>query len=358
MRKAIFIALVFILVILSLIVYFLGNFLKKPSVLNEQKITPTPFNSQRNKYGDLSPDNISRIQALKSSLPITSKDFEINYHNPSGKFVVSKKSPKAEEEFNRWIKTNSFEEMINQNLFVMTDKPIENYSDTQQEENKLETIVEVMKILFDFGGGLGTPEEASTTPAIISSIQPTVALTSVNPPTVVNGLIYYPQCGEYGSYRLPGGCSLCESGCGPTTVAMILSSKIDRSYIPPKVVDLYESKGFRLGCPGSGYLSAREILSQLGVKITNLIFATNTPMLASEVIDDMKLYLNNGWTLFTLGVFRTRSGEEIGHYFWIIDIDQNNNIWAFDSYYGRFQIPFNENSYYPYPKYILAFGVK
>ena len=43
----------------------------------------------------------------------------------------------------------------------------------------------------------------------------------------------------------------------------------------------------------------------------------------------------------------------------ICNIDENNNVWAYDPYYGRLSAtPFNENRYYPFPKYRVAFGVK
>ena len=42
---------------------------------------------------------------------------------------------------------------------------------------------------------------------------------------------YYAQCGDQGSLPLPDGGTLCSAGCGPTTVAMISSSYMDKNTI-------------------------------------------------------------------------------------------------------------------------------
>ena len=88
------------------------------------------------------------------------------------------------------------------------------------------------------------------------------------------------------------------------------------------------------------------------VQIDILVFDAEK---SETVVPDLKKYLDSGWTFFALANF-CEGG--CGHYFWITDIDNKDNIWAYDPAYGRYEIPYNENSRYPFPLYRLAFGVK
>ena len=95
------------------------------------------------------------------------------------------------------------------------------------------------------------------------------------------------------------------------------------------------------------------MFQSLGLKTTDyLVFNLEK---SDTVVPDLRKYLNAGWTFFTLANFRDNGG---GHFFWITDIDNQGNIFAYDPYYGRYEIPYNENSRYPYPLYRVAFGVK
>ena len=77
---------------------------------------------------------------------------------------------------------------------------------------------------------------------------------------------------------------------------------------------------------------------------------------AKDVADDFRGYINNGWTIFVLANFRTDGG---GHYFWVTEVTDNDEILAYDPYYGRSQpAPFNENKYNPAPYYRYAFAIK
>jgi len=166
------------------------------------------------------------------------------------------------------------------------------------------------------------------------------------------GLVYYSQCNSgYNSYSLPDGCTICYAGCGPTSVAMLLSSFINKNYTPPKVVDLYKQNNQSLGCGGSYYSSAKLILEKYGLKTTDYITYNLTD--AHQVAPDFKRYLDAGWVMFVLANF-----EKTGHFF-IVTAVKNGEIMAFDPYYGSNQSPpINQNRYYPYPKYRIAFGVK
>ncbi len=170
--------------------------------------------------------------------------------------------------------------------------------------------------------------------------------------------VYYSQCnGGYDSYPLPGGCNMCRAGCGPTSVAMILSSYIDKKFTPPAVVDLYAQNGFEAGCDGTTVGDAQMILEQNGMKTTDLLYYGETP--TEEVLNDLKSYLQYGWTMFMLAKFCPKG---CGHFFWIVDVDSNNNVWTYDPSYGNLYgtkiVPLNETSLNPPAQYYVAFGVK
>ncbi|GIW62946.1 MAG: hypothetical protein KatS3mg090_0772 [Patescibacteria group bacterium] len=171
---------------------------------------------------------------------------------------------------------------------------------------------------------------------------------------------FYYQCSnDFGSYKLPQGCDICKAGCGPTTVAMILSTFIDKSWTPIKVIEsFYEplsktNKYYIANCNGTYISAAKEILSRY-FDVGNYIFASEAGYELNMIIKDMKMFINNGYYIFALANF-----NNYGHFFWIVDIDENNNVWAYDPYYseGRL-VPLNENSFYPDPKYRLAFPFK
>ncbi len=172
--------------------------------------------------------------------------------------------------------------------------------------------------------------------------------------------VYYYQCDPaIANLKLPDGCNFCQASCGPTTVAMILASFIDESWNPLNVADLYrqmkrsgDQYGY-LGCSGSYMEAARKILSQY-FRTTGYIFANNAGYRVEEVRDDLREFLENGYYIFALTRFKAG-----GHFIWIVDVDDQGNVWAYDSYYGGGRlVPLNENLYYPYPLYRVAFAFK
>jgi len=226
----------------------------------------------------------------------------------------------------------------------------------QGQSSDFNPLIELLNIFLNFGRNDGTTQ---LTPAPTSSLESPNQPPATNPPTgghpPTSGFTYYAQCGsEYATLPLPDGCTVCQAGCGPTTVAMISTSYTGDDFNPEKVVEMYKTRGYYLGCNGSGYFNALSLLQSLGLKTTDYIIFSYEP--ADQVVPDLKNYLDAGWTFFTLANFRENGG---GHFFWITDIDDQGNIWAYDPYYGRFQVPpLNENSRYPFPKYRIAFGVK
>lgn len=138
---------------------------------------------------------------------------------------------------------------------------------------------------------------------------------------------------------------------------MILASYIDKSLTPPKVINMLDKSGVRMGCYGS-YIS--ELYSYLegrgDLKVSDFIIPNEQSLQAKDVADDFRGYVKNGWTIFVLANFKTNGG---GHYFWVTDVSENGEILAYDPYYGKQQpAPFNENKYNPAPYYRYAFAVK
>lgn len=244
--------------------------------------------------------------------------------------------------------------------------------------NGLEVLVDLLKIM------LGNNQENNSTtnnnsnnnsiyPSIIT---PSITIKISDFPDIrvtpdINGLVYYPQCnGPYDKYPLPNGGTLCQGGCGPTTVAMILASYVDKKINPPLVVEEYRKKGYYLASDGSHFLPALKILESYNLKIAR-IFSNHQVITIDQLMTQfgeiVKNYQNSGWTFFALANFcdphPCKNNPKVkcacGHFFWIIKIDDGLNTWAYDPYYGRLlPRPYNEKSHYPFPKYRVIFGVK
>jgi hypothetical protein len=237
-----------------------------------------------------------------------------------------------------------------------------------------EILVDLLKIML----GLGGDENASPSnqknqvnpsgsPLNISHF-PDIKVTPD-----VNGLVYYPQCnGPYDNYPLPYGDTLCQAGCGPTTVAMILASYVDKNINPPLVVEEYRKNGYYLGQGGSYYFDAEKILKSHGLKVDPLFIEKEHPQTINQLMNSfvgsaIKNYQNTGWTFFTLANFcdphPCKDNPKLictcGHFFWIIKIDESLNIWAYDPAYDiNLPKPINHKIRYPFPKIRVLFAVK
>jgi len=251
----------------------------------------------------------------------------------------------------------------------------------------LEVLVDLLKIM------LGNDQENNSTnnnnsnnnliyPSIITpsitikiSDFPDIRVTpDVKVTPDVNGLIYYPQCkGPYDNYPLPQGGALCEAGCGPTTVAMILASYVDKKINPPLVVEEYRKKGYYLGPNGSYYFDAEKILKSHGLQVDPLLIEKKYPktidqLMSSSVASVIKNYQNAGWTFFTLANFcdphpckkDPKATCTCGHYFWIVNIDESLNIWAYDPAYDvkLFPKPINHKVRKFSPRIRVLYAVK
>ncbi len=319
---------------------------------------------------------------LKKESPYLIDSFFIEYDYGNDHFVVypkNKNAPLNEENLNR-IKEkikNNFPQIPEERFKYSPNPPpplpkkeakieptlivsLTPYLSPTEFHNPFSSLVEILRILYGMGNFSSDisklPNENPVispflTPTSFQNYQPSISITDQ---TRYKNFVYFSQCdSRYGNYSLPGGCTICQAGCGPTTVAMIISSYKNRVFSPLDSVNQY---GRKVGCIGSSYLDAISILIQNGVKVGSIFLATDyyAGKKATEIADEFRKYILAGKTIFTLANFRSDGG---GHFFWVIDVDTQGNIWAFDPYYGRYQIPYNENSRYPYPLYRVAFPV-
>ncbi len=341
-------AFLILLVIISVILSF-----QKKSATNNPSNSPFPTSipfSQSSTFQlpNPLPNPSSTFIDISTIEPVETTDFKLQYSFQLNKIVVEKKTSQAEEQFINWAGENQLYQLIeNPELTLIVDQG--------KNPDDFNPLLEFLNIFMNFGQGIGSsnslspnglvPNPSSSPPLVPNSLTPNPSFT------------YFPQCGEFGNTSLPNGCNLCKAGCGPTTVAMIAASYLGEGITPKTIVDIYQSKGYFLGCTGSYPSNAKQVFQSLGLKTTDyLIFNLET---ADQIVPDLRKYIAAGWTFFTLARFCDDPKKSYcGHIFWITDIDSQDNIWAYDPAYGRYEIPYNENSRYPYPLYRLAFGVK
>lgn len=330
-------AFLMLLIITSIFLSF-----EKKLTSNTSKNFPFPTSislqgsNQQNNQPSTSPIDISTIN------PVETEDFKLQYSSQLKKLVVERKTAQADEKFKEWAYKYNFPQLVD------NDSLVSKVALGKGPEEEFNPILELLSIF------LNVSQDQSNQPTPANSLTPYPNLTPL--PTYSGnstGKVYYAQCNGYGGISLPDGCTLCQAGCGPTTIAMIASSFLNSSYNPETVVNLYESNGSYIGCNGSGYLDAQSLMNSLGFTTKMLIYNHEK---ADTVAPELKNYIDAGWTFFVLANFRESGG---GHFFWVTDVDDQGNIWAYDPYYGRYSSPpLNENSRYPFPLYRVAIGVR
>jgi len=361
MKKIIIIASVILVCIIIILSIVLG----RKSPVNTSSNSPFPTGIPSFPSSTFQPqDQTSNFQNPTSDFlidistitPVETEDFKLQYSPKLNKIVVERKTPQADEQFINWASQNQLTQLIeNPELTLMVE--------LGKNPDDANPLLEFLNIFMNFGQGASSTNNnqspnlpISQSPFPTSNLQPQDQTSNVQNQTS-NSLTYFAQCNGYGDLLLPSGCNLCQAGCGPTTVAMIAASYLGSSYNPKTIVDTYRSNGYLLGCVGSRYSDAKQVLQNLGLKTTDYLMFNAEK--SDTVVPDLRKYLNTGWTFFALTRFCDDPKKDYcGHFFWITDIDNQGNIFAYDPYYGRYEIPYNENSRYPYPLYRLAFGVK
>lgn len=312
---------------------------------------------------------------LISRLPIETDDFIISYSSVMDRIVITRKTPNAENKLSIWEEQNGYSDVLeDNNITIITNQKVQELDAVLGEPTKtleektldqsntlnhlINTILNISDIVSSRSFELN--QQIKDTPTPQPTAKPTGSpTTSVGTPKTYNGYVYYSQChGQYDNYPLTSTCTVCRAGCGPTTVSMILSTYVDKKYDPPAVVEIY--RGLGAAACGTRLDIAKSVLSSHGVKTSDYIIPyTGERRDVKEVSDDLRAYINNGWTIFVLATYQLRDGSWGGHYFWMTDISDSGNIMSFDPYYGMDKTPpINENAYYPSPKYLAAFGVK
>lgn len=357
MKKIIIIATVILIaVLILLLIISSGKKLSGLKIVN----SPTPTLVPLNIVGK------NTLNAAKDVADFETPDFNYSYSQSLNKVVVEKKTAQAQDKFNQWAVENGLSALVsNPNLVSyvsLTTTPgaqnvTPSISITPYELRDPGTVfLNIVDVLTKLGSGItnSTSKPITSDQSSGSNKGKNSNYSSEKVQFDESGRVYYGQCsGGYSSIPLPSGCDLCHAGCGPSTVAMIASSYLGSDFNPQKIVDIYKSKGYYLGCDGSSYADAKSALEDLGLKTTSyLSYGLGT---ADQVAPDFKKYLDGGWTIFTLASY---CDGGCGHYFWVTGVN-GNNIYAYDPYYGQGQSPpINENSRYPFPKYRIAFGVK
>lgn len=335
--------------------------------INNSQTSEAPSSDVSNAVDLADQKAFTQMNELKKKLPLETNDFILKYSPNLDKLVVTRKTPSADQAFSSFAKGKNYPLLIdNPKTTIVSDKTMEEVQTpyaTKSPEQQLGTIITLFNLLLQ-PPVINTPIP-TLEPTAVPTPQPSITLSSIQPSTYPsssgssnqNGYVYYSQCqGSYDDYPLAPGCNVCQAGCGPVTVSMILSSYVDQKYTPPEVVEIYKDNGWA-AC-GTGLSYAKSVLTSRGVKTSDYIVPfSGYEYSIEEVRDDFKSYLDNGWTIFVLAWFRPGQGG--GHYFWVTGIDENGNVLAYDPYYGAGQsAPINENVRYPLPKYAAAFAVK
>lgn len=371
---------IFVLVVVLVILLGLQNMLDKNNTKGIPSITPTLFQGQQTgrftpqtKTSHSTSPSVIQLtsQELQKKLPVIASDFTLDYSSRMQKYVVTVPSDEATSSYNDWLDQNPAydTELQSQNVIVAKQSIQELHealdvannnklSPEQQAKKDVTTLTTIVNSL------LSLPQTIlETVPSPIVSteppkLSPTPKKRTNISPQPSSDYAYYSQCsGPYDANPLPNGCTVCEAGCGPMSVAMILSSYIDKSLTPPKTIDNMSKAGVRMGCYGS-YIS--EIYSYLknrgDLKVSDFIIPSEKALTAEEVSKDFLGYTKSGWTIFVLANFKTDGG---GHYFWVTSVNEDGDILAYDPYYGKQQTPpISENRYSPAPYYRYAFAIK
>ena len=321
------------------------------------------------------------LNEVRGLLPVVNNDFSAEYSSSLEKIIISKKTDNADTAINAWVTNNSIQDIVNnKDLAIVTTDSLDAYENKNISPEKLQQKQQIQSIVGFFNVLMSPLVIPSTTLSPIPSATPVPSASPVPKPTIkastntpktdsgISGApsgkyVYYSQCdGKFDNYPLPGGCNICKAGCGPTTVAMIEASYLDSSKTPASIVDDMKSKNMSIGCSGSGVYDMQTLIQSAQLTVSDYIIPKEGKLLAKDVVDDFKGYLQNGWTIFVLANFLPNGG---GHYFWVTDVASNGDILAYDPYYGRFSArPFNENGYNPNkyspppPYYRYAFAVK
>lgn len=382
---------VFILIVVVIILLGLQNMLNNNKSQQGSLIKPTLYQGKNGSSLSLNGDkslngkstDVTQIseEQFRSVLPVFAPDFSLAYSPKLQKYVLTAQTNEGLNSYEQWTAQNpSYLPFLNTQQVIQTKQTVKELDsaldvadktkltpeqkavkDTTMMTSILDTLINFPQAFLQSVNSTGNSdngESPTIEPSNVPTPTPKKQSSVPTTPSPSKSYTYYSQCsGPYDNLPLPQGCTICNAGCGPTSIAMILSSYVDKSLTPPKMIDVMSAKGVRIGCFGS-YIS--ELYSYLkgrgDVKVSDFIIPSEQRLTAKDVADDFKGYTKSGWTIFVLANFKTDGG---GHYFWVTDVNSEGEILAYDPYYGKQQTPpINENRYTPAPYYRYAFAIK
>ncbi len=174
--------------------------------------------------------------------------------------------------------------------------------------------------------------------------------TGNNSPYTGIGIPQYFQCGEswsnlmYGDEGIKGseGATICASGCGPTSFAMMATVLLGRNILPDETANIAGLKGQHVYGVGSSWTITKVLADYYGLQYK----ALNTCDIST-----INQYLNDGWMIHTSGAGRAPFTQG-GHYIGITSVNSNGE-WYIANSAGRN----NANGYYS-PTAVISAGMK
>lgn len=146
----------------------------------------------------------------------------------------------------------------------------------------------------------------------------------------------YLQCDErWGSYRYgtggingKQGTSICDSGCGPSSFAMMATVLLGREVFPSETADIAGKAGMHVTDAGSSWEITNTLAKHYGLQYQD--FGTSR----NSCINVINNALNDGWMIHTSGA-GSKPFSNGGHYIGIVGIDNNGNWLIVDSSHGN-----------------------
>lgn len=306
--------LVFILILLVVIQNVMNQSAKTtPSGTMPTSITVDQRSSRTGTsgYRNLVPTTtLVTVADFKKKLPISTPDFTVDYAERLDKYVVHLQNDTAEVTYGDWLEANpQYASELDYTKTIVTKQTIRELNealdyakehqvspeqkakkDAEILTNMLNSLVNLPYLLLNSISSTTPPEQTITTPSPTPAQQTKNEKPKNNGKSNTNnasgrGYVYYSQCsGPYDAVPLPNGCNVCQAGCGPTSVSMILASYIDSSLTPPKVIDMLDKKGVRMGCYGSYIAELYSYLEGRGdLKISDYIIPNEQKLQAKDV---------------------------------------------------------------------------
>lgn len=192
---------------------------------------------------------------------------------------------------------------------------------------------------------------SSTSTGTIETVSYDVCGTNINSPYTGDGIPQYFQCGEkwsnlmYGPDGIHGnrGSSICASGCGPTSFAMMATALLGQNITPDETADFAGKQG-QHAYSGNSWIGSSWTITRTLAKHYHLQYED----INTCDIDTINQYLRDGWMIHTSGA-GTKPFTQGGHYIGIAGIGTNGDWYVVDSAGG--------NKYYS-PNAVISAGMR